>query len=95
MASPLDTQSLATRIIGSYPSQAMRAGQEGTVGVQVTISTTGSVTRCVVTSSSGYPILDAAACDVMERHAVFAPARNRAGDPVEGLFSTSVTYALD
>lgn len=83
------------RIIDSYPSSALRRGIEGTVGVFLVINAEGRVASCTVSSSSGAPMLDKAACDGLERYARFLPALNRYGSPTAGSWSTSVTYRLN
>jgi TonB family protein len=56
-----------------YPSAAVRAGLEGTVGYRLTIDRTGAVSNCQITSSSGHPILDQATCASVTRRAHFNP----------------------
>jgi protein TonB len=83
------------RIQENYPTRAAREGTEGTVGVSVVVGTDGRASSCSVTSSSGSDILDAAACQGMERYARFDPALNDAGNPVSGRYSTRITYRLN
>ena len=92
---PRNQSSWARRIQENYPSRAQREGTEGTVGVRVTVGANGRVSACSVTSSSGSSVLDAAACQGMERYARFEPALNAAGDPVSGSWSTRITYRLN
>ena len=83
------------RIIENYPSRALRQEIEGTVGISVEVSTDGRVSTCIVTSSSGSPILDEAACSDMQRYARFTPALDRNGKPTTGSWSTRIVYALN
>lgn len=85
----------ARRIQDNYPSSALRAEKEGRVGVRVTVGPDGRVSDCSVTSSSGTPDLDAAACDGMQRYARFDPALNDDGSPTSGNYSTSIVYKLN
>lgn len=94
-ASPRRMQSWAGRIQANYPTRAAREGREGRVGVRVTINADGRVSSCSVTSSSGSPDLDEAACEGMERYARFEPALNDAGNPTTGTYSTAIVYRLN
>jgi len=87
--------SWAGRIQANYPTRAAREGREGRVGVRVTINAEGRVSSCSVTSSSGSPDLDEAACEGMERYARFDPALNDAGNPTSGSYSTAIVYKLN
>ncbi|APE29233.1 energy transducer TonB [Aurantiacibacter gangjinensis] len=92
---PLEQAQWARRIIENYPSRALRQEQEGRVQFTVTVGTNGRVNACRITKSSGFPILDDAACRGMERYARFEPALDRSGNPVEGSWSTAVVYAIN
>ncbi len=88
-------RSWAARIQENYPARALREEIEGTVGVRVTVTPDGRATGCSVTASSGSDILDAAACQGMERYARFDPALDDAGNPTSGSYSTRITYRLN
>jgi len=88
-------RSWAARIQENYPARALREEIEGTVGVRVTVTPDGRATGCSVTASSGSDILDAAACQGMERYARFEPALDDAGNPTTGAYSTRITYRLN
>lgn len=94
-ASPKGQGSWAARIQANYPTRAAREEREGRVGVRVGIGPDGRVTTCSVTSSSGSPDLDEAACDGMTRYARFNPALDDAGNPTSGSFSTAIVYRLN
>lgn len=94
-ASPKRMGSWAGRIQANYPTRAAREGREGRVGVRVTIDAEGRVSSCSVSSSSGSPDLDEAACEGMERYARFDPALNDAGNPTSGSYSTAIVYKLN
>ncbi|GGN43556.1 MAG: energy transducer TonB [Novosphingobium sp.] len=94
-ASPKRMSSWAGRIQANYPTRAAREGREGRVGVRVTIDAEGRVSSCSVSSSSGSPDLDEAACEGMERYARFDPALNDAGNPTSGSYSTAIVYKLN
>ena len=85
----------AKRIAGDYPEIAQRLGWEGTVGVRVIVGIDGKPIDCVVTSSSGWPILDHTACESMKRFARFDPAKDEDGNPEYGRYTTSIRYEFE
>lgn len=93
-ATPKGMSNWAARIQANYPTRAAREEREGTVGVRVSIGPDGRVTSCSVTSSSGSPDLDGAACDGMTRYARFNPALDTAGNPISDSYSTRIVYKL-
>jgi len=93
--SPKNQGSWAARIQDNYPAKAAREERSGRVGVRVQIGPDGKVTACSVTSSSGSPDLDQAACDGMTRYARYNPALDDAGNPVSGTTSTAIQYKLN
>lgn len=94
-ASPKGQAGWAARIQANYPTRAAREEREGRVGVRVSIGPDGKVSACSVSSSSGSPDLDAAACDGMTRYARFNPALADDGSPTTGSYSTAIVYKLD
>ncbi|CDO36808.1 MULTISPECIES: energy transducer TonB [Novosphingobium] len=94
-ATPKGMNSWAARIQANYPTRAAREEREGRVGVRVSIGPDGRVTACSVTSSSGSPDLDEAACDGMSRYARFNPALDTAGNPTTDTYSTAIVYKLN
>lgn len=87
--------SWAARIQSNYPTRAAREEREGRVGVRVTIGPDGKVSSCTVSSSSGSPDLDEAACDGMTRYARYDPALDDAGNPISATTSTAIVYKLN
>ncbi|KQM20279.1 TonB family protein [Novosphingobium sp. Leaf2] len=85
----------AGRIQANYPTKAAREEREGRVGVSVQIGPDGRVTSCSVSSSSGSPDLDSAACDGMQRYARFDPALDAAGNAISSSYSTAIVYKLN
>jgi protein TonB len=51
----------------SYPAQAKRAGQAGTVVIEFTVDASGRVISAYAKSSSGWPLLDAEAVRTVRR----------------------------
>jgi len=85
----------ARQIQMNYPAEALRNELQGTVGVRVLVNTEGRVARCFVTRSSSHEILDNAACLGMLNFAAFQPALDPEGAPVEGTYSTRITYRIN
>lgn len=94
-ATPKNQGSWAARIQDNYPGDALRAEKQGRVGVRVSIGPDGRVTSCSVTSSSGTPSLDSAACDGMMRYARYNPALDDSGQPTSGSAATAIVYRLN
>ena len=65
-----------------YPSRALAAREQGSVGFQVKIDASGQPTECQVTKSSGYPLLDKETCDIITLRAVFKRPENISGSQV-------------
>lgn len=77
-----------------YPTRALREEREGTTGFRVTVGPDGRVTDCQVTSSSGSPDLDDAACKNVQRRARFNPATDGEGNPTTGTYSNRVRWVI-
>jgi protein TonB len=77
-----------------YPAEAIRAREEGNVGFRLTVGNDGRVTNCVITSSSGSAILDAATCRLTRARARFTPATGSDGKPTEDSFSARIAWRL-
>jgi protein TonB len=65
-----------------YPRGAGAAGIQGTVWVQFSVETDGSVGQCIVTRSSGSAELDETTCRLIQQRYRFKPARDAQGRPV-------------
>jgi TonB family protein len=99
-----DTRSSAARPVGnlsewfpqsSMPAESVVRGQVGAVVIQVGVNAEGTVTDCRVVESSGYRLLDAAACDRAQRVGRFKPARDDGGNPVASRFTLpQIQYVL-
>ncbi|HEX9966029.1 MAG TPA: energy transducer TonB [Allosphingosinicella sp.] len=63
-----------------YPPQALAASQEGNVHFAMEIDARGTM-RCRVTVSSGWPLLDAATCGLLQARAKFTHATDVEGNP--------------
>ena len=54
-----------------YPKRALAAGEQGLVGFLVGIDAAGSPTKCQITHTSGYKLLDEETCKLIMVHATF------------------------
>ena len=73
-----------------YPLGAVLLGMEGTVRVQVRVNPSGKVINCVVQQSSGFAILDAQTCRILQARARFEPAQDSGG----GVAATTVAQRI-
>ena len=67
-----------------YPPAALRAEQEGSVGLSCNVNAQGRIENCSVTSSSGASVLDEATCRLVTRRGRYSPALDAAGNPIPG-----------
>ena len=79
---------------GKHPRLALTRGWEGSLTYQLDVSPAGRVVDCRITSSSGYDILDQAACRQITRRARFRPAMDQRGAEVAGAYRGSVTWQI-
>lgn len=77
-----------------YPAAAIRAGDQGSVGVSFQINTQGRVENCEVTSSSGSSILDRTTCQLVTRRGRYSPALDAAGNPTGSRTSLRFRWVL-
>ena len=82
------------RIEIHYPKAARGKRISGDVSVTATIGCDGYVKACEITQTSGYKVLDDAACHDLFAYAVFPPARNEAGAAVEFSWSGTFNYQM-
>lgn len=74
-----------------YPADALRAGEEGTVVLRLTIKANGSVEQCLVRQSSGSSSLDSASCAGL-RDSTFAPALGADGGAVRSELDVPIAW---
>jgi TonB family protein len=81
-----------------YPPAAIRARAQGQTVVSMSVDATGHVTQATVVQASGptreHQMLDTAAADALS-HCQIDPARDGAGQPVDGAFAVTYTWKLD
>lgn len=77
-----------------YPTDSLKAGEQGAVEFQVDVGVDGKATNCVIVKSSGYPRLDKATCDLVTRRARFNPATDKDGAPAKGTFKNKMNWVI-
>lgn len=65
-----------------YPVEALRYNIAGILALRLLIDPDGKVSYCQISESTGFDVLDEAACNLMTRRAVFKPARDKSGHAV-------------
>ncbi|HMI95898.1 MAG TPA: energy transducer TonB, partial [Micropepsaceae bacterium] len=76
-----------------YPPVSIRLQEQGKVAIKYTIAADGGVTECAVTTTSGKPRLDDAACTMVKKRWKFKPA-TQDGKPVAVSLPAEVIFAL-
>jgi TonB family protein len=77
-----------------YPSAALREELEGAVGFRLIVDQNGKPSNCLITSSSGYGLLDDGACNSLMKRGKFTPATDKGGRPVVGAWNSSVRWQI-
>lgn len=85
---------IAQRVQRSYPSSALRNGEDGIFRMRVIIEKDGSVSDCQIDNATVTEHLVSPACDEM-RHADFEPARDKYGQPMRSFYATNITYVTN
>jgi TonB family protein len=67
----------------NYPSQAIREGDTGRVGLSLLIDEAGKVRDCMIEETSGFATLDTVSCYTITTHARFDPALGVDGKPAK------------
>ena len=76
-----------------YPAEPLRAREEGTAVLRLTIKADGSLERCLVRRSSGSEALDRAGCEGLRRSR-FAPGLGADGRPVRSELDVPIAWRL-
>jgi len=77
-----------------YPASALRRGEQGVTGFEVSVGPDGRVRDCKVTRSSGSSALDAATCAKVAERAQFAPATDDHGAVVAGRYANAIRWQI-
>ena len=77
-----------------YPRGPLVDEVEGVAAYRLIVGTTGRVSACEITRSTGNAQLDAATCKFIERRARFEPATDETGAKVVGSFTGTVKWEI-
>jgi periplasmic protein TonB len=77
-----------------YPIGALANNQSGMVGFRVQVGPEGLVTNCLVTRSSGWPLLDEYTCRLISERARFTAALDTRGRPTAGSYSNRIQWRI-
>jgi len=77
------------------PPGLLSFGQKASMEVRFTVQPSGRVTHCRAVRSSGFSLLDAIACQLIEKRFRFRPAKNIAGKPVRADVMENHTWVED
>ncbi len=77
----------------SYPIEARRRAQQGTVLLRIEVAANGSVERVEIAQSSGFEALDASAVETVRARWRFVAAQ-RDGVPIESWCLVPIRFAL-
>lgn len=77
-----------------YPTSEIRLEHQGRTAFRVAVDAAGRVTGCTVTTSSGWPVLDATTCEKLTRRARFEAAIDSTGARTEGFYVGTVNWRL-
>lgn len=78
-----------------YPTRPLRRAVEGTVTFSVEVDSSGRVSGCRITATSGDSDLDRATCEIVRQRARFRPALDRSGRPMPDTISARVIWRIE
>jgi protein TonB len=78
-----------------YPRAALHHNLQGRVSVRFTVLTSGRISNCRITASSGSRLLDATTCRLLTKRLRFSPARNSAGTPIQSELGSDYTWGIN
>ena len=78
----------------SYPSQAIREGETGRVGIALLIDEAGKVRDCMIEETSGFATLDTMSCYTISTHARFDPAIGADGKPAKSAVFQRINWRI-
>lgn len=81
-------------MLSQYPPRSRAAREQGPVGFRVTLDDDGFATECVVTSSSGYPLLDSETCRLIMTRGEFRGITDEHGRRSSGVFEGVLNWKL-
>lgn len=78
--------------LADYPPASIGRREQGSISVLYRVSDTGDAAECAVLTSSGFPLLDEAACRVVARWK-FKPATQQ-GKPTSSLVRANIVFQV-
>lgn len=85
---------VAKRIAASYPSSAVRIGEQAIIRMRVIVDADGSVADCNIENATDVERLQSPACEMMQM-AKFEPALDSDGQPMRSFYITQIVYQMD
>lgn len=82
------------RIQETYPTDAVRVGEQGIFNMRVTVDADGTVSDCTLLGLTEQKRLQSPACGIIKRSAEFDPAVDQDGKPMRSYYSTSIIYRV-
>ncbi|ATE64962.1 energy transducer TonB [Rhizorhabdus dicambivorans] len=77
-----------------YPSADLRAENQGVSAAELTVGADGKASNCKITSSSGFPGLDAKTCQMLLRRSRFTPQLDGNGQPMPFTYRQRVRWQI-
>lgn len=90
----IDPEKVTKKILDSYPSSAVRQGEQGLLRMRLMVNEVGGVESCLIISATKTKKLDGPPCRIMQK-AQFEPALDAEGKPMRSFFLTAITYTLN
>jgi TonB family protein len=77
-----------------YPSESLRAWEEGVSTFTLTVDPSGKITGCQIRESSNSARLDETTCTLATLRARFSPALDGQGQPMTGYYTNRVRWVI-
>jgi protein TonB len=98
----LETPSQYPRLLNSevvanamtYPEASIEKEEQGWTITWLLLGPTGDIERCGVMTSSGSPLLDSKACEILIATAQFYPAKDASGKGIPSIFQQRVQWKI-
>lgn len=85
---------IVRKIVGQYPSAALRQGEQGIVRLRVMVDEAGAVTACTVEKATTTETLESPACKAMQ-DARFEPALDAEGKAMPSYYAMRIVYRVE
>ncbi|WP_336958055.1 energy transducer TonB [Sphingobium aquiterrae] len=77
-----------------YPTEALQRNEYGITSVRLHITAKGVIDECIVTETSGFPILDSKTCSLIKARGRFKPATDARGTPIDGDYHMATSWGV-